>query len=246
MSLIGDRLQTWLGRNASTMHQEATVCEALPPNTQEQMIAISIDSAHKMREMGAAITHDYTLGRVFTGTRDKVLIPRPEGTIGTYHTHPFGFPFPGITDSFEAMNRDDRVTCVGATGKPGTKIQCFTQNEPRWSEFKARLNELMSAISEYNEKVGAKYKGTRAEIRLKITEKEPEWYRDGIALKKRRGELEEIIRAELRSLAAPKEWTGEKWVNGFEEVPYFEAYPNMFNKCRVIWEELEEELPYEL
>ncbi|MBA7608353.1 hypothetical protein ES703_15530 [subsurface metagenome] len=370
MSAIGQALNNWLQRQgASVMRQEATVCEALPPNTQEQMIAISIDSAYKIREMGAAMTHDYTLGRVFTGTRDKVFLPRPEGTIGTYHTHPFGAPFPSITDTLEVMNRDDKITCIGATGKPGTKIQCFTPNKPKWDDFQFKLRLLVDDIKDYNGKLSRKYnksgtglrkllegvgsprylgrieyvtpeeleneaiiaeksanvadeaikviiveadraaeavKVAHIELGKVITEEEikeaklnvrakeeearratariiieqelaidaraaadeatfkakvlalgkaeaiaanrdaNEHLREGANLARRRDVLEGEIRAQLRGLAAPKEWKAHKWTNGFSEVPFFEAYPNMLDKCRVIWEELEEKLPYEL
>lgn len=369
MSTISDALNNWLQRRgASVMRQEATVCDAIPPNTQEQMIAVSVDSASKIREMGAAITHDYTLGRVFTGTQYKVLLPRPEGAIGTYHTHPFGAPFPSIADTLEAMNRNDRLMCIGSSGKPGTKIQCFTPNKPKWddSQFKFRL--LMDDIKDYNKKLGKKYmksgtilrrllegvgsprylekieyvtpkeleseaiiaeKSANAadeaikmatveanrtaeavmvaqvelgkattedgirEARLNVRAREDEarratarvgiehglaegarivadeatfavkmlalgraqaidaskdaaeHLREGSDLARRRDVLEGEVKKQVRELAAPKEWKSPKWVNGFKDVPFFEAHPNMFNKCRIIWEELEEELPSE-
>jgi len=369
MSLIGQSLNNWLKRRgASVMRQEATVCEAIPPNTQEQMVAISLDSASKWREMGAAITHDYTLGRVFTGTQYKVLLPRPEGTIGTYHTHPFGAPFPSVTDALEAMSRGDNVMCIGSSGKPGTKIQCFTPNKPKWNDLQFKFRLLLDDIKDYNKKLGKKYKPsgrllrrllegvgspiylekiervTPEELELEakqaeeaakiadetvkvtgiqlneateavnialveldkaVTEEEKkeaefnvrtkrdearratarivieyglaedarsiadkatftvkmlalgkeqaidaskeatEHLREGSDLAIRRNTLSDEIGAQVRELAAPKEWKAPKWTNGFTDVPFFEAHPNMLNKCRIIWETMEEELPYE-
>lgn len=247
-SVMRQALNNWLQcqQNVSVMRQEVSVCDALPPRTREQMITISIDSAGKEREMGAPITHDYTLGGIRTGTRERVLIPRPEGTIGTYHTHPHGWPFPGIYDTLEVINHSDKITCIGATGKPGTKIQCFTPNEPKWGELQFKFRLLVSDIGDYNKKVGAKFKGIAAEKLLQVARTEPYWYEEGKELQRRRDALENEINAQLRELASPKEWKAGKWTNGFSEVPFFEAHPNIFTKCRVIWETLEEELPFEL
>lgn len=258
MSAMGQSLNNWLQRHgASVMGQEATVCDRFPENTRDKMWDISMDSARtgfvagifdpaKLREKGAPITKDYTLGTVRTGTRDRVLIPRPEGTIGTYHTHPFHSSFPSIIDAYEVLKHDDKVTCIGATGKPGTKIQCFTPNKPKWDEIQYKFRLLVDDIKDYNNKVGAKLKGPAPEILLRVARTEPYWYGEGKELQKRRDTLEGEIRAQLHELAAPEEWTAKKWTNGFSELPFFDVYPNMFNKCRIIWEELEEELPFEL
>ena len=135
-------LDNWLQRQgASVMRQEMLVCDAIPPHTKDAMINISTKSAAKEREMGAPITQDYTLGNVLTGTMEQVPVPRPAGTIGTYHTHPFGWAKPSTYDMLEALNKDDKIMCIGASGKIGTKIACFTPKEPKWSElgYKSRL-----------------------------------------------------------------------------------------------------------
>lgn len=226
--------------------QEVTVCDRFPEHTRGAMIAISEDSAFKEREMGAPITMDYTLGKVLTGTREKVLIPRPADTIGTYHTHPHGSSFPSPNDTLVTLLKDDKISCIGATGYPGTKIQCFTPG-PKWSEFKERFNRLVSDISVYNKKIGAKFKGmTALEMKLNVATREPEWAEEGDVLVRKRKDLEDMVKLHLRYLKYPEEWRTRKWVDGFEDMPFSEAYPNIFDKCKLLWETFEEELPVEL
>ena len=253
MSTISNALNKWLQRqqNISVMRQEVSVCEMLPPATKDKMINISEASAmypgeykpEKVRERGAPITQDYTLGDVKIGTRDRVAIPRPPGTLGTYHTHPWGSPFPSHLDTVDAMDKDDKLMCIGATGKAGTKIQCFTPNKPKWSDLQYKFRLLADDIKDYNKRIGAKFKGTRAEIRLKVSQSEPELYTEGKRLEARKSVLLGEIKSELRRLAYPKDWQAFK--HG-EYVPYFEAFPNMLTKCRIIYEGFEEDLPYEL
>ncbi|MBA7666587.1 hypothetical protein ES703_74668 [subsurface metagenome] len=184
-----------------------------------------------------------------TGTRERVAIPRPEGTIGTYHTHPFGSPFPSPIDIFEATKYNDKIMCIGSTGVPGTKIQCFTPREPKWSEIQFKFRLLVDDIKDYNKKISAKFRGTARELGLKVARTEPTWYNEGKILIGRRTILEEDVKQCLRNLAAPEEWKAMKHVNGFEEAPYSEVHPSMFSKCRVCWETFkgeEEELPVEL
>lgn len=258
MSLIGQALDNWLQRQgASVMHQEVTACERFPEHTKEAMWDISVASTRssfvegvfwpdKLREKGAPITHDYTLGNVRTGTIDRVLIPRPEETIGTFHTHPMGHPFPSHTDTLEVMDKDDKVTCIGASGKAGTKIQCFTANKPKYSDIQYKFRLLDDDIKDFNKKVYSRWKKRGPELLELLKSEAPGEYEQYLSLKRRKDALIDEIREQLRQLAVPKEWTVLKRVDGFAEVPFFEANPNMFNKCRIMWETLEEELPFEL
>jgi len=240
MSLIGQSLNNWLQRqNTSVLRQEATVCEAIPPRTREAMINISVNSAWKEREMGAAITHDYTLGKVMTGTRWTVPVPRPESTIGTYHTHPFGWARPSLYDLLDSLRYSDKIMCIGATGKPGTKIQCFTPKEPRWSELRDKVIELFKDIMAFNKKVSATYKQRGMELRKLLKEVKPFYLEEGIRLERRRQKLTDDLELQIRYTAYKEEWRPQRKVDGWE------AAPIMLDSCKIIWETLAEELPYE-
>ena len=267
------------------------------------------------------------------------------------------------------MNKDDKITCIGATGKAGTKVQCFTPNNPQYSEIQYKVRLLVDDIKDYNKLIGKKYKvrsaglrgllesigsptypekiryatsdelqekavraeetARRAEADIKTTEaqvnrateavksaqialnkavtederrevsinirtKEEEARRaaarviierglakdarnaaniatfsaetfvtgtgqvatesreatkhlqEGADLARRRNSLVDEIKEQMHQLAAPEEWKALKRVNGFVTAPFFSVHPNMFNKCRILWETLEEELPFEL
>jgi len=241
MSVIGQALNNWLQRQGtSIMRQEAMVCEAFPPHTKDAMIDISIKSADKEREMGAPITGDYTLGKVLTGTRTRVPIPRPTGTIGTYHTHPFGWAHPSSYDMLDAMNKDDKVMCVGASGKPGTKIKCFTPKDPKWSELRYKLRLLSDDINDFNNRVGAKYRQRGIDLRKLLKEVMPEWHEEGVIIERRRRALIDGLDKQLLYMGYKEEWRPQKKTNGWE------AEPIVMDSCKILWETLEEELPYEL
>lgn len=239
MSTIGQALNNWLQRQGASILRQATICDAFPPRTREAMISISVDSARKEREMGAAITHDYTLGTVFTGTRERVPIPRPEGTIGTYHTHPFGWARPSLYDLLDSLRYDDKVMCIGASGKPGTKIQCFTPKEPKWSGLRDKATELFKDIMGFNKKVSDRYKERGLKLRKLLGEVRPEYLEEGIRLERRRQSLIDELDKQLIYTGYKEEWRPQRKVNGWEPEPI------MLDSCRIIWETLEEELPYE-
>lgn len=240
MSLIGQALDKWLQRQNTSMFMQATICEMFPPKIREQMITISTDSAQRTirgepdpREMGAAITQDYTLGNIITGTLDRVPIPRPAGSIGTFHTHPFGWAKPSITDALEALARNDKVSCIGATGKIGTKIACFTPKEPRWSELKDEFDKLDKDIAMFNIKVTGKYKAQGIRLRELLRVKEPVAHKEGVALESRRQKLMDELTKQVLYLGYKEEWRPQKKVNGWI------AEPLMLDRCKIIWETLE-------
>jgi len=221
------------------MRQEATVCAAFPEHTRAAMIDISTRSTDKLREMGAPITHDYTLGKVITGTRERVPIPRPAGTIGTYHTHPYGWARPSTYDALDTIFKDDEVMCIGASGKIGTKIACFTPKEPKWSELKEEFKELDKDIAIFNKKITGKFRerGMRLRELLRVTKSE--FHEEGIALERRRRVLLDELDRQLLYMGYKEEWRPQHKVDGWE------AEPLIMDSCRIIWEALPEELPYE-
>ena len=240
MSTIGQALNNWLQKqNTSVMHQEPTICDMLPPDTRESMISISVKSADKVREMGCPITHDYTLGKVITGTRERVPIPRPADSIGTYHTHPFGWARPSTYDILDALNKDDKVMCIGATGMIGTKIACFTPKDPKWPKLRFKLRLLSDDINDFNKKIGEKYRQRGIDLRNLLQEVRPEWHEEGIGLERRRQALVDELNRQLLNMGYRKEWRPQIKVNGWE------AEPLMLDSCKVIWETIHGELPYE-
>lgn len=258
MSGIGQSFNSWLQHqnNVSVMRQEATICDYIPPNTKEQMIDISERSAKIRREKGAPITQDYTLGKERTGLEYKVPIPRPEGTIGTYHTHPHGWPSPSPHDVLDIMDKSDKVACIGATGKIGTKIQCFTPGDSKWTKMKADFDKLNAEILRHNEKVWKRYKKKGSELLMVIKSDiptRPELYDEYLSIMERRRAFISRLDKELYWLRL-YEWQRPDVIkidyatgmavkeDGFE----YETLPTLLSKCRVHWETLEEELPAEL
>lgn len=240
MSVVGQALNSWLQRQgASVLKQEATVCDRFPDHTRGAMISISTKSALKEREMGAPVTHDYTLGSIITGTMERVPIPRPEGTIGTYHTHPFGWARPSTYDILDAMRKDDKVMCIGASGKIGTKIACFEPKEPKWSELRFKSRLLADDINDFNKKVGVKYRQRGIDLRKLLKEVRPEYLEEGVLLERRRQKLVDELDKQLLFMGYEEEWRPQKKVDGWE------AESLMLDRCKIIWETIEEELPYE-
>lgn len=241
MSIVGNRLQVWLGRQNVSIMRQATMCDAIPSHTRESMISIAIDSAHKNREMGAPLTHDYTLGKVITGTETRVPIPRPEGTIGTYHTHPFGWARPSPYDALDTLFHNDKVMCIGASGKIGAKIKCFTPKEPKWSELKEEFYELDKTIAIFNMRVGGKFKERGIRLRNLLKVADPGYHNEGVILERKRQELLDKLNRQLLNLGYKEEWRPQEKVNGWEAVPL------MMDSCKLLWETIEEEkeLQYE-
>ncbi|MBU0778172.1 hypothetical protein KKF82_07930 [Patescibacteria group bacterium] len=216
-----------------------TICSRFPPNTREQMIAISIDSAHELKEMGASINDDYVLGKVITGTRERVPIPRPAGTMGTYHTHPFGWARPSIYDALDAISRNDKVMCIGATGKIGTKIKCFAPKEPKWSELRDELQELDKNIALFNKRISGKFKERGIRLRQLLRVVEPDSHEEGVMLEHKRQELLDKINRQLLNLGYKEEWRPQEKVNGWADMPL------MMDSCHILWETIKGEPSYE-
>lgn len=165
-SVMGQSLNNWLQKyDTSVMRQNMAICNYFPEHTKDAMIGISESSANILREKGAPITQDYTLGKVLTGTRNRVLIPRPPGTIGSFHTHPMGWTRPSPYDLLDALERNDKVMCIGASGKIGTKIACYTPKDPRWSELRGEFASLAGSINEFNKGIGRRYKPKGLKLR---------------------------------------------------------------------------------
>lgn len=167
MTMLSE-LKSWINSHYSDMRQEykppefredsgGGVCERFPSKSRGLMIVASEHSAAHLKEVGMPIKEDFALGEPVKGTRWRVAIPRPKGTIGTFHTHPHRFPEPSGTDMLEALNKDDKVTCIGATGYTGTKIACYEPKSPDWEKYRSKVWKLGEDMGVFNEYLRATY-----------------------------------------------------------------------------------------
>ena len=62
----------------------------------------------------------------------------------------------------------------------------------------------------------------------------------GVILELRRQELIDALDKQLLYMSYQEEWRPQKKVNGWEAIPL------MMDSCKIIWETIDEELPYEL
>lgn len=144
-----------------TYGKASPVCEAMPGYVTNQMIDLSEKSTRIGTEFGAVVNLDRTqyggaflpdmsLTNIIEGNNLGVEIPRSENTEGTFHTHPFGDPNPSAGDLQDMMIHNDKLMCIGATGKAGTKIKCFSPNEPVFTQLKDEFAQLATDIGEFN------------------------------------------------------------------------------------------------
>jgi len=161
MTSMYSEMRDWVERNYSNLRQfdfNGSVCDNFPSESRTSMIATSDVSAEDYLERGMAIKGDLTTGDIFRGTRTRVHIPRPKGTIGTFHTHPYGFAIPSGHDLMDAIVKNDKVACIGATGMVGTKVACYTPKEPDWNILREELLWLRNDIRNFNETMRLKYR----------------------------------------------------------------------------------------
>ena len=144
---------------------KSPVCDAMPPQTTTQMMILSEKSTENGGEFGGALGPDMQLSNIMEGTGVEVGIPRSADTIGTFHCHPFGNPNPSVADIQDIMTHNDKIMCIGSTGKPGTKIKCFTPNEPAFTQLRQEYNELVNDIVKFNKKVKDLYPYPKPEKR---------------------------------------------------------------------------------
>lgn len=151
----------------SEYYQEP-LCERFSPDTVKKMMKITEESADYYVEMGAPIYEDYTLGDVATGGKYKVKVAKPEGTLGSYHTHPFGLNLPSGMDILEMMANEDRIGCIGRGGYFTTSVNCYTPIEDRdWVVIKGKVFDLVSRIEAYNSEMETKYPEKKGDRLLK-------------------------------------------------------------------------------
>ena len=158
---------SWLKSNypSSSFHQEPErfVCRQVArANSTEKMLDIAEDSAEKNIEMGAPILDDYVLGPKIDGTKYSVDIPRPEGTMGIFHTHPHGWTVPTGLDLWEVITNEDKFFCIGAAGYTGpTRLDCFYGHIPgrerEWDELRQKVWVLVGKIDRFNKEMAEKY-----------------------------------------------------------------------------------------
>jgi len=184
-----EHLVVWLKSNypSSTYHQEPErfVCRQVArAGSLEKMLDIAEDSAEKDIEMGAPILEDYILGPKIDGTKDSVDIPRPEGTMGTFHTHPYGHTVPTGYDLFETIANEDKFFCIGAAGHTGTRLDCFYGHHPgrekEWDELRQKVWVQVGEMSKFKKEMAEKYPGIKTDEGLleKLRyEDMPNWFR---------------------------------------------------------------------
>lgn len=152
MSTVGVMLDRWLDRwiNSSTMRQEPTTfCDMVPVDTTRVMANWSERSARIEKEVGAPIQSDLKLGKYVEGTQWSVKIPRPKGTIGMFHTHPYGWPIPSGSDVYEMLQKNDAAGCFGATGYRRTKINCYIRKHDEWNKTRDEMEQLIGDIKSF-------------------------------------------------------------------------------------------------
>jgi hypothetical protein len=150
---------------------ESPVCALIPDGIKDQMADMINDSEDNIQEVGSAIREGYELGPIAKGTEHSVKITRPPDTIGTYHTHLHtgGMVQPGEQDIIESLLKKDKVICLGGSLKFGPKINCFTPIEPKWSQYRLELVNLMSDLRKYYQDIADKF----GLVRIKQTEEGP-------------------------------------------------------------------------
>ena len=161
MSIVRANLDKWLKSQQPekvSVLRQAVVCDRFSAREKTKMFDIAEESRDKLLEMGAPIRYDYTLGDVVTGTKYEVSVPHPPGTIGTYHTHPYGFAMPSGMDILTALVQGDEVMCVGKSGYTATRVACYTMR-PEWELLRDEAVSLDKEIAEFNERIKRKYPG---------------------------------------------------------------------------------------
>lgn len=116
------------------------------------MLILSEKSLEDGGEYGGAFGPDMKLSNIIEGNAVEVGIPRSADTIGTYHTHPFGSPNPSAGDIQDILEHNDKVMCIGATGKIGTKIKCFSPNDITWGKYKVEYDTLVADVTDFNQR----------------------------------------------------------------------------------------------
>ena len=158
---IRQSMNQWLHGNVSVFHQiEPPLCQRFSNDTVKEMLDIAEDSADVALEKGAPIYDDYTLGKIVTGTSYSVAVPRPSRTMGTFHTHPFGSPFPSGKDVVEMIDSEDKILCIGRGGYRMTRVGCFTQPRDRdWMQMGIEIERAGMEVSAFNEEMREKHPG---------------------------------------------------------------------------------------
>ena len=159
MSMYSE-MRRWVEDNYSIladMNFNGNVCDNLPQETRNAMIAASDVSIEDLQERGMSIDKDLKVSNTYVGTRTRVAVPRPKGTIGLFHTHPYGFAYPSGYDMIDSMVKNDEVMCVGATGYSGTKVACYTKKSPIWDTLRYELLWLRQGIRDFNETMRLKF-----------------------------------------------------------------------------------------
>jgi len=250
MSIMRQSLKNWLKPNISIMCQ-GTVCDTLPEETRNKMVKITMDSGLSGREMGAPIDTGYALGKVTHGTYDTVPIIRNPDTIGTFHTHTRGHEIetrPSTKDVTEMITHNDKIMCIGYSGKIGQKIQCFTPLEPAWSRIKTKIDQFVTDAQPIREQL--RFFGDKIKKLQKDHDAKPEpKISDDVFLSERR-----FISIRIRELEKQYAPLLERRSQIMEEldrhIQYISGYPLeqiprdykqlLLNSCKVVWEALPE------
>lgn len=122
-----------------------TICDCFRPKDKVLLKRYSIDSQNEMVEHGASITKACSVGPPVKGKPDSVKVPRPENTIGSYHSHWIGQEAkPSLVDLSEMLAHGDEAMCIGV-GKRPAEVSCFY---PRDKELFNTLGWLVRGLRE--------------------------------------------------------------------------------------------------
>ena len=202
MSIMGESLNKWNKPNVSILHQDEVsilnpldiqnrmqgitqpittkpnVCNKFEQGVRSAMLDWCDESDKKYIEIGAAITEDWKLGEKVSGTKDQVAIHRPQGTIGTIHTHPHGSDLPSPHDMIDTLDKKDKVSCIGGTGQYGNNVACYEPNEPFYTTLRNELETLDKAINIYTLKTQHKYRSKGRRLKRLLRSVSEGYYRD--------------------------------------------------------------------
>jgi len=220
---------------------KSPACDAIPEHTTSQMIVLSEKAILDGGEFGGALNDDKQLTNIVEGNAVSVGIPRSKDTIGTFHAHIQGGTTPSPGDLQDMLMHYDNVMCIGRTTQPikqsggkiipgTTKIQCFSQNNPKFTNLKQQFDVLVKDTAEFRKLAKAAYKTRGKKLRAILREfsspeylslqpihHDPEKQRQAeLAADAAEGESE-ALRDKYESLAPEAERLDRLWRMGQEE-----------------------------
>jgi hypothetical protein len=145
------------------------VCEKLTSEV-PGMKDLARRAARESLEYGAAITSEWKLGETVKGTPHQVVIPRPEGSVGSYHTHRIDAT-PSTADLWEMLALREEALCIGEARVSHPIVRChFPKERENFDALALAVRLTEDKKNEYLSRLESRYGQAEARTEMEKLE----------------------------------------------------------------------------